>query len=88
MTVLNDDPVEVPPVIPDGPNEDARGELLRRAIETAAGEGSEIPEFEDPDWSEELPESKPVRRKLLTAFAGLLVLFILLAAGLSNFERA
>ncbi len=85
MTVLNDDPVEVPPVIPDGPNEDARGELLRRAIETAAGEGSEIPEFEDPDWSEELPESKPVRRKLLTAFAGLLVLFILLAAGLSWF---
>ena len=85
MAIENGDPVDVPPIIPDGPNEGARDELLRRAADTAAGNGAANPEFDDPEWPEDLPENKPVRRKLLTAFAGLFILFVLLAAGLSWF---
>ncbi len=88
MSAANINFAEVPPVLPGSENEEIREKLLELAAQSSADEENDTvleDESDESDELENLRKEKPSKRKILTAFAGFVLFFLLLLAAICWF---
>lgn len=86
MSNANTNFADVPAIIPGGENEEERERLVREAAEVRAS----VDESDDAELDNEEPEAalrpnRPSKKKILTAFGGFIVFFLLLLAAICWF---